>query len=167
MSNLFELVGKRLELQTRLETMNFDEETIQDTLEGESGEITAKIESYGFVIRNRNAFADAMSNEIERMTARRDAEVKRIAAIEEWLLNSMVACNINKIECPAFSVSVRVNPPSVDVLDKSAIPADYMRLPEPNPPVAAPDKKLILTALKDGFEVSGCAIKRTNKLVIK
>ena len=167
MSNLFELVGQRLELQNRLEEMNFDEETIQDTLEGESGEITAKIESYGFVIRNRTAFADAMSGEITRMIARRDAELKRIEAIEKWLLDSMVACNINKIECPAFSVSVRQNPQSVDVLNEAAIPADYMRMPEPKPPVAAPDKKLILAALKDGFEVAGCAIKRTNKLVIK
>ena len=167
MSSLFELVGQRLELQNRLEVMNFDEQTIEDTLEGDSAAITEKIESYGFVIRNRTAFADVMSGEIERMVDRRNAELKRIAAIEEWLLNSMVACNISKIECPAFSVSVRVNPQSVDVFDESAIPSDYMRTPEPKPPVAAPDKKLILAAMKDGFEVTGCAIKRTNKLVIK
>ena len=167
MSNLYELVGERLALQSHLEALNFDQETIADTLEGESIEISKKIEDYGYVIRNRTAFADAMSSEIARMIARRDAELKRIEGIESWLLSSMLACNITKIECPAFSVSVRANPVSVDILDESAIPAEYIRTPKPTPPIPAPDKKAILAALKAGVDVPGCATKQTQRLEIK
>lgn len=167
MSNLYELVGERLALQSHLMALNLDEETIQDTLEGESTEISAKIESYGYVIKNRTAFADAMSGEIARMIARRDAELKRIEGIESWLLSSMLACNITKIECPAFSVSVRTNPPSVDVINEAAIPAEYIRTPEPKPPVPAPDKKAILAAMKAGVDVPGCAINQKQRLEIK
>lgn len=167
MSSLYELTGERLALQRKLESMNFDEETIADTLEGESTELQAKVENYGFVIRNRNSFADAIQNEINRLQDRLAAEKKRISNIEAWLLQNLMACGIQKIECPIFTIAVQANPQSVDVLDESAIPAEYMRTPEPKPPVPAPDKKAILAALKSGKEIAGCAIKQTSRLVIK
>lgn len=167
MSSLYELTGERLALQHKLEAMNLDEETIADTLEGDSVAIQAKIEDYGYVIRNRNSFADAIKNEIARLNARLIAEEKRVANIEAWLLQNMNACGIKKIECPAFTISVQDNPPSVEVLDESQIPAEYIRTPEPKPPVPAPDKRSILSALKAGGDVPGCAIKQTNRLVIK
>lgn len=167
MSHLYELAGKRLELQHKLEAMNFDEETIADTLEGESTELQAKIENYGFVIRNRYSFADAIKAEIDRLQARYDAEQKRIANIENWLLINMQGCGINKIECPAFTISVQANPVSVNVLDEAAIPKELMRTPELKPPVPAPDKRRILEVLKHGDVVPGCALKQSMKLVIK
>lgn len=79
----------------------------------------------------------------------------------------MIACNFLKVEAPAFTISVQNNPPKVEVLDEKQIPEDYWRTPEPKPPVAAPDKRLILTALKDGYIVPGCAMVQTARLVIK
>lgn len=166
--NLFELTKQQLELKVKLVAMNFDEETINDTLEGESGEIQSKIESYGFVIRDRTSFADAMTAEIERMTARRDAEVKRIEKTKEWLLSSMVALGIKNIECPAFTISVQNNPPSVEIYNDKLIPEEYMKTPEPPPPPEAkPDKKAILAKLKAGEEVDGCNMVQKQRLVIK
>lgn len=167
MSHLYELAGERLALQTKLEAMNFDEETIADTLDGESTELQAKIENYGFVIRNRYSFADAIKAEIDRLQARYAAEQKRIANIENWLLLNMQGCGITKIECPSFTIAVKTNQSSVDVLNEGDIPAAYMRTPEIKLPEPAPDKRLILDALKAGLLVPGCAIKQTTKLVIK
>lgn len=165
--NLFELVGERLALQNRLEVLNFDEETILDTLEGNSAELAAKVEDYGYVIKNRMAFVDAMQGEIDRMMARREAELNRIDRIEKWLLTSMVACNYTKMECPAFTISVQKNPDKVEVVSEAEIPATYMRTPEPKPVLAAPDKKLILTDLKAGKDVPGCRLTHSDRLVIK
>jgi hypothetical protein len=165
--NLYELTGERLALQSKLEAMNFDEETIIDTLEGNSTELAKKVEDYVYVIRNRSSFADAMQSEIDRMTERKNAEVKRIAAIEEWLLQNMIACKFLKVECPAFTITVQNNPQKVEVLDEKQIPADYWRTHEPKPPVSAPDKKLILTDLKAGKDVPGCAMVQTARLVVK
>lgn len=165
--SLYELTGERLALQSRLEAMNFDEETISDTLEGESTEIAKKVEDYIYVIRNRTAFADAMQAEIDRMTERRNAELKRIERIEAWLLQNMIACDFRKVECPAFTINVQNNPPKVEVMDEKQIPPDYWRTPEPKPPVATPDKKLILQAIKDGKEVPGCKMVQSARLVVK
>lgn len=168
MSSLFELTKQQLELKTKLEAMNFDEETIQDTLEGESTEIQAKIESYGFVIRDRSAFVDAMTSEIERMTARRNTEAKRIEKTEEWLLTSMVALGIKNIECPVFTISVQNNPQSVEIFNEKLIPKTLMKIPEPPPPPEEkPDKKAILAKLKAGEVVDGCKMVQKKRLVIK
>ena len=166
-TSLYELTGARLSLQSRLETLNFDEETILDTLEANDTELAQKVIDYVYVIRNRQALADAMQSEIDRMTARRNSEVKRIEAIEAWLLQNMIGCNFLKVECVAFTIAVQNNPPKVDVLNEDLIPADYWRTPEPKPLVATPDKRLILQALKDGHDVPGCAIVNTSRLVVK
>ena len=167
MAHLYELTGERLALMNKLDSMDFDAETIADTLEGESGELQLKIESYGYVIRNRYALVESMDAEIERMQKRADAERKRVKAIEDWLLQNMVACKISKIECAAFTIAVQNNPPSVVVNDESLIPAELWKTPEPKPPVPAPDKRRILEALKHGDIVPGCSMEQKQRLVMK
>jgi hypothetical protein len=167
MSSLFVLTGERLELQNKLTELNLDEDCIADTLEGESAELTEKIKSYGYIIRNRQALIDSMDAEIKRMTERMKSEESRLEKIEQWLLSSMFACGIEKVEGSAFTIKAGLNAPSVDILDLSAIPSAYWRTPEPVEPVAAPDKRLILSVLKDGELIAGCALKRTKKLTIK
>lgn len=165
--NLYELTQQQLELKQKLMEMNLDEQTIADTLEGNAGEIEAKIENYGIVLRDRESFVDAISKEIERLTERINAEKKRIERTKNWLLSSMVTLEIKKVECPLFTIAVQDNPPSVDVYNDKLIPEEYMRVPEPKPPVPAPDKRLILDDLKAGKEVAGCVLKRDKRIVIK
>lgn len=167
MPSLYELSGQRLQLQQKLDVLNLDEETINDTLEGESTELEKKIQDYGFVILNRHSFANAIQTEIDRLQMRLNAEKKRIEHIESWVLKNMQGCGITKIECPSFSVAVQPNPPSVEVVKEGDIPPEYMRTPEPKPPVPAPDKRKILDALKSGKDVPGCKIKQASRLVIK
>lgn len=167
MSSLFELTVKQLELKANLMAMNFDDETVADTLEGSSLEIQEKIQGYGFVIKDRRSFALAITAEIDRMTARLDAELKRIANIEDRLLAGMVACKIKNIDCPAFSVSVQSNPPSVEIYNEKLIPFEFMRTPNPKPVVDVPDKALILHRLKAGKDVDGCKMVQRQRIVIK
>lgn len=165
--NLYELTQQQLELKQQLMEMNLDQQTISDTIEGSSLEISKKIENYGIVLRDRESFVDAISKEIERLTERMNAEKKRIERTKNWLLSSMVTLEIKHVECPLFTIAVQDNPPSVDVYNDKLIPAEYMRVPEPKPPVPAPDKRLILSDLKAGKEVAGCVLKRDKRIVIK
>jgi hypothetical protein len=165
MTTLYELTGKRLELQKELAALDFDSQIIQDTLEGESKEIEAKIESYGFVIRNMDSFIESMKAEEDRMAARRKAHENQVERIKKWLFENMVACGISKIECPAFTISVATNPPKTVVDDESLTPKDLMvEHPAPEP---TPDKKAILAKLKAGETVPGWHIESGKRLVIK
>ena len=76
MSSLYQLIGQRLQLQNHLEEAGYDDQTIADTLSGESSEIEEKIQDYGFIIRNKTAFADSIEMEINRLTERLDVERK-------------------------------------------------------------------------------------------
>lgn len=167
MSSLYELTGSRLVLQQKLEVLNFDDETITDTLEGESSELAAKVEDYGYVLKNMTAFEDAIQLEIDRLQARKLAAERKREKTMAWLLDNMLRCDYLKVECPAFTIAVQTNRASVDVLDEKQIPDKYMRQPEVKIPPMQPDKKMILVALESGLPVAGCAIKHTHKLVIK
>lgn len=167
MSSLFELTKERLTLKHDLEALDFDSQTITDTLDSESTELDAKIADYGFIIIDRVSFGTQMQAEIDRMQARLTAYTKCTDAIKAWLLKNMQACQISRIDCPAFSVSLRVNPPTVVIDAESLIPKEYMRTPVPNPPVPAPDKKAIADAIKQGIEVTGCHLEQTQRLVIE
>lgn len=163
--NLYELTSSRLALQSKLQDMNFDEQTIQDTLEGESTELQAKIEDYGFVIRNMEAFSEAIKAEEKRLSERRKTQEAKVERIKAWLLENMQICNIQKIECPAFTIAVRTNPPKVVIENESDIPEQFMVTPEPPP--AAPDKKLIATTIKSGQDVAGCHLEQSQRIEIK
>jgi len=165
MTTLYQLTGERLALQNKLQELNFDETTIADTLEGESTAINAKIEDYGYVIKNLRAPALSIAEEIKRLQERQKAFDKQADRVEQWLFANMQQAGITKVECPAFTIAIQNNPPSVQITDESLIPSDYMRQPAPPPP--APDKTLIKKAIQDGYEVPGCSLTQSQRLVIK
>ena len=162
---LLDLTKQRLELQNKLMEMNFDEGTITDTLEGESSALTQKIEDYGHVIRNMEAFANAIKIEETRISDRRKAVEKRVDGIKEWLLKNMVACEIIKIECPSFTISLHDNPGKVSITDEKLIPDEYLKVADLPPP--SPDKASILRDLKAGKEVAGCFLEKGKRISIK
>lgn len=165
MNTLYDLSQQRLELQHKLQSMDFDEMTINDTLEGDSTALQAKIEDYGWVIRDMEAFGEAIKAEETRLADRRKTHENRVANIKAWLLSNMVACGITKIECPVFTISVKNNPPKVIVDDEKAIPDRFLVVPDlPQP---APDKKAIAAELKAGKEVAGCHLDQSQRIEIK
>lgn len=165
MSTLYELTAQRFELQNKLELLNFDEETITDTLEGDSTELEAKIQDYGFVIRNMESFVGEIKNEEVRIIARRKAHEKKVLEIKSWLLKNMQLCGITKIECPAFSITLKNNPLKVIIDNEKIIPDEFLTVPElPEP---SPNKAMIAASFKSGSEVAGCHMEPSQRIEIK
>ena len=76
----------------------------------------------------------------------------------------MERAGITKIESPWFVVSIKNNPASVKIDDEWLIPCDYMR---EIPARFEPDKKMIKSAMDEGYQVPGCYIERGTRLEIK
>lgn len=165
MTSLYQLTGQRLALQAKLEALDLDQQTIDDTLESESGELEAKIADYGFVIRNMDAMVEATETEARRIAELAKSRRLRVEAVKAWLLQNMQACGISKIECPAFSLALRNNPASVVVDDETALPAEFMV--QPPAPAPRPDKKAIAAVLKAGAVVLGAHLEQSQRLEIK
>ena len=165
MTSLYNLVGERLALQNKLEELDFDQQTILDTLEGDSVAIQAKIEDYAFIIRNMESLPEQMKAEEKRLSDRRKAIENRVQRIKDWLLVNMQQAGITKIESPVFTVALQNNPASVIIDDESLIDDGFKRMPDPLPLVV--DKKLIKMAIDAGQEVNGAHIEVKQRLVIK
>lgn len=165
MTQLFLVAAQYRDMAAKLADLELDEQTIADTLEAEGGALVEKGTNVGFVIRNLEASAEAIKAAEAAMAARRKAIENRAARLRAYLLDGMRVAGIQKIDSPYFAISIRKNPPSVDVFDADQVPADYMKAPPPPPP--APDKKLIAQALKDGMDVPGCRLAQGERIEIK
>jgi hypothetical protein len=165
--SLFNIAVEHRQMVVRLMDLDLDEQTMLDTLEGESFPLEQKAQNITYVIRNCQFEQDAIDSEIERLTKLKAQIANREKSLRAYTQKCMEIAGVSKIAAGTFSLALQKNPASVEIFEPALIPDDYMRLPEPKPPVAAPDKKLIAQAIKDGFDVPGAKLIQSTRLVIK
>lgn len=165
---LFQIAAEFRQTTDILMDTGVDEQTLTDTLEGERWPLELKAQNYGFVIRNLQATAASIKEAEEQMKARRQAIEKRAAALIEFLKTGMEIARVQKLETPYFALTIKKNPPSVEVWDERQVPAEFMRAPAPPPPPEpTPDKAAIKEAIKAGKEVPGALLAQGTRLEIK
>jgi hypothetical protein len=162
---LFEIAKEYRHITDVLMDSGADEQTLTDTLEGERWPLELKAQNYGFVIRNLQATAASIKEAEKLMADRRKSIENRAAALLERLKTGMEIAGVSKLECPYFAVSIKNNPPSVEVFEPGLVPAEFMKQPEPPPP--APDKTAIKEAIKSGKEVPGAMMVQGRRIEIK
>lgn len=157
---LYELSQQYSQLMELVEEL--DEITFRDTLESIQEEIDDKVENTVKLMRSFQGDVEAIKSEEKRLADRRRAIENRIESIKGYLQNEMEIAGIDKVKRPTVTVSIANNPPSVSIEDESLIPSEYM-IPQPE----KIDKRALLTALKEGEEITGCFIKQTKGVRIK
>ncbi len=162
--NLFDIANEYRNACVVLADLDLDPQTVADTLEGLSGELEVKAANVVGFTRNLEALAEAIKAEETRMAGRRKALENRAASLRAYVLSSMQAAGVQKIEGPRFKITIRSNPEAVDVFDAAQIPAAFMRQPEPPPP--SPDKTAIKAALKAGTDVPGARLTQGQRLAV-
>jgi hypothetical protein len=123
-----------------------------------------KCQQVAFLIKNMDAMAEAVSKEAEAMSAREKSIKARIATVKEYLRSNMERCAVKSIECPQFKITLKLNPPKVNIVGD--VPAEYLR-PPPPPPAPEPDKKKIIDDWKQGVVIEGAEITQGNRVEIK
>lgn len=165
---LYQIAAEYRQITDILMDSGADEQTLKDTLEGEAWPLELKAQNYGFVIRNLQATAASIKEAETQMAARRKAIEKRAADLLERLKTGLEIAGVQKLECPHFGLTIKKNPPAVEIFEQALIPASFMRTPEPPPPpVLAPDRKAIAEAIKAGKEVPGALLVQGTRLEIK
>jgi hypothetical protein len=162
---LYQLSGQLQQVAQQLADDGLDEQTIKDTLEAISGDFEDKAKAIVQMSRNFSALADSIKEAEAEMAARRKRLEARVASMKAYVLREMQAVGIERIDCPLFAVSIRKNPPSVDVFDPAQVPADYWI--EPPPPPKTISKELIKKAIKDGFDVPGAKLSQGVRLNVE
>lgn len=164
MSALYEIAAAYRADAERLAELDIDPQTLADTLDSMTGELEAKAQNVAFVARNCEALAASIKDAEAQMQHRRKALENRAASLRAYILACMQSAGVQKLEGPYLRLSVRNNPESVDVFDFGQLPSEYLRQPEPPPPVA--DKASIKRALQSGADVPGARLTQSQRLDI-
>jgi hypothetical protein len=162
MSTLFELSFKFRDLLEMAEHDQDDEplqDAIMSTLESVEYEVKDKIVDCAKYIKNLQAQSDAIKQATDDMLKRKTAMDKRIENVKRYVLQNMQATQIKNVECEFFKVSVKNNPPSVQILDDSKIPAEFINTKQ----VISIDK----TAIKQAGGCEGAIVVQNQSLMIK
>ena len=165
-TSLFNLTTQYLQLADTLSALDLDVDTISDTIEasGLVDSIADKAQGLEHIARGAEAFLPAIDAEIARLQALKAYRVKVAAGLRSYLLDSMRRMQIERVDCPMFSISIRKNPTSVDVFDYLKVTGEYLR---EIPKSYVIDKTLVKEALKAGKDVPGARLKQTHRLSIK
>lgn len=159
---LYEISGQYLKLANELAAMDLDATTIADTIEasGITDDFAAKAQGVEMVCREMTKDIPAIDAEIERLQALKNRRQRLADGLHEYLLYHMQKTGIEKIETPLFSISIKNNPPSVEIYDEAQIPSEFF---VQKPSIS---KTLIRQALRTG-DVPGARMVQTNRIQIK
>ena len=164
MTALFILAQEHRALSDKLHDLDLDDQTILDTLEGESTDLIEKGKNVAAVFRNLESDAKQIKEAEQQLAERRKAIEKRAESLKNYLKTNMEIAGIQKIESPWFVVSIAQNPEAVTVDDESLIPRDYFK----EVPVSfVLDKGMVKKAIHDGYEVPGAHLSRGTSLRIR
>lgn len=140
-------------------------EVVADTLEAITGEFEQKAVNVAAFARQMEAEADAIKAAEDRMARRRKALENRARWLRDYVKIGMEVVGMKKLASPWFVLAVQNNPPAVEITDPAAVPAAFLRQPEPPPP--APDKTAIKAAWTSGQPVPGTRLVTGTRLAIR
>ena len=160
---LYELSTQYQQLAQQLSELDLDAETVRDTIDasGLVDDITTKAQNIEMVCRQMTKDIPAIEAELKRLKSLKEHRERVAAGLHEYLKYHMEQTGIQKIETPLFSISLRTNPPSVEVFDESQIPDEFMV------PKYSVSKTLLKKAMEEGQEIPGCRMTQTTRVAIK
>ena len=163
--SLYQISDQYLADLQKLQELDLDDQTFADTLEGLSGELEVKATNVAMFIKNLESSAEAIKAAEKQMAERRKALEAKAERIRSYLLENMNRTGITKIESPYLAISIRKNPPAVQVTDESSIPIQYFDQPPQPAPVL--NKNRLKDDLKEGVLVDGAVLTQGQSLTIK
>lgn len=162
MSSIYQLTNEAKELASLLSEGEITPE-VESALIINQTELQTKALNYAYVVKSFQDDIDIIQNEIERLTALKQSRNNAIDRMRSAVLEAMEIYGIEKIESPTLKLSVRINPPAVDLINEYQVPDIYRK----EKVTVSIDKNLIKEDLKSGLEVPGAILKRTKRLEIK
>lgn len=152
MAKLYELTN---DLKA-IESEDFDEQTLKDTLEAVEGEFNDKALSIAKLVENLNGDTSTIDAEIKRLQARKTVITNKQKQLREYLLFNMQESGITKIDCPLFKISLRKGVEKVVIDNEMQIPDEFAKVEV----VTKIDKNEVKKQLKAGTEIPGARLER-------
>ena len=162
---LYELTDAYAGLAALLDDCESEEEAAQlwAQIDEVGASIAEKADNYARYLRNKQAEADGLGKEIERLQKRKRSAENRIEQLREHMKFAMGVAGATEIRTTLGKWTVRSNPPRVEVLDESEIAPEFF---EPQPPKLSKSK--LLKHWKDTGEIpDGCDVVQSESICFR
>lgn len=148
-----------------LDELNFDAQTIADTLDGMRGELQDKLRAVIAWGLDQSVLAAGTHDAAKRMAELAASRQKRADAVFAYALHHMQGTGINEIATDEWQAKVAKKPASVQIAASATIPPEYLRtLPAPEP---QPDKAALKAALAAGAVIDGVTLVSGYRLAVR
>jgi hypothetical protein len=148
-------------LLSLLEDPESDQDAIQLELQRVAGDIRTKGAGLAIVLQGLDRLADWQRVEGQRLMAKARANEAHAERLKTYALSCMESLGIERLETGTHTLSVRTNPPAVQVIDETIVPNEFVR----KVVVTSVDKRAILTHVKQTGEVpAGIEVQRSQSL---
>ena len=145
-------------------------DALLDTLDAVDGEMEDKLANCGAFIKQLNAEADALDDEIKSLRQRSAAKKREIDSFKAYMMSCMESADVKKIDQPLAKLTIRQNAESVEVADEKNFIEwamtndrdDLLRYSMPDI-----NKTAIKDAIRSGADIPGAQLVRTKSLIIK
>lgn len=162
MANIYELTNDFREVMSLLESGEYDEEMLKNTLECIEYEIEEKADGYARVIRNIEVDIAGIKAEEERLNKKRKAMENSVKQLKESLTEAMKATGKVKFKTDLFSFNIQKNPAKVKLIEGAVIPEMFLIEQEPKIDTAS-----IKEELKNGRELAFAVLVQDESLRIR
>jgi hypothetical protein len=166
MTHLYELVqhhSNLLQLFENIEGDEIDKESIDALMLQMSGEIKDKSVSIAAIIKNAEHHSAGLKQAEVAIRERRLKAEKNIEKLKMYLLSNMKKANIFKIKSDFFDISIKNNPPKLDIYCDNLIPSKYLERKE----IVEINRSKLKEDIKNGEEVQGAKLIQEQRLDIK
>lgn len=153
MASLYDYVGDYKMLQDLIDNETVTVEEVAEALAVIEDNIGNKVQNISYLIKEFDAKANLFKEEEKRLKERKQTYENKVKSLKEYLLTSLEAVGLDKVEAGTFTVRKQKNPPSVKIIDENAIPEQY-KIPQPNKIDTAKIKEDLKNGAVSGAEIA-------------
>lgn len=147
--NIYELPDRYKEMLALLDEC--DDESMQEAVDNAiaelKGDLASHAENLGKSMASLQASNAAIKCETERLKKLADSRTKAYDAIKNGLRKAMIETDTQKINTELFTFSLRKGSQSVEIVDESKIPDEYMKVEVITKPIKNDIKAAIASGL--------------------
>ena len=154
---LYELSG----IYNSIIDLDLTEEELTAVLQNLNGEIEAKADNIGKVLRELEGQIETIRAEEKRLQEKRKAIENKKENLKKYLKDQMEILDKKKIKTDLFSFNISKNRASLKIIDETKIPEEYFKI------TRTANKTEILKAYQEGKLTEGIELEQTESLRIR
>jgi chromosome segregation ATPase len=158
-----EFIADCIERMDDAEMDDATRESLTAELISELAGTRAKTDAVAATLAMFESLEAASEREMERLCKRVERYQRQRERLEHYVTVVMTTSKLDKLEGETSTLTLRKNPPAIQIADGATIPHEFLYFPEAPPPRA--DKGALKKALKAGRKIAGVKLESATRLV--